>query len=105
MNDLAVLKVETQGAARVLTVDRPSSRNAINRAVAQRLVDELERVADDQAVHAVVVASSDIDGDLDVLDGEVFTWGDGESGQLGVGDAETASTPTLVRPSRGPCAR
>ena len=59
MNDLAVLKVETQGAARVLTVDRPSSRNAINRAVAQRLVDELERVADDQAVHAVVVASSD----------------------------------------------
>lgn len=44
----------------------------------------------------VVVASSDIDGDLDVLDGEVFTWGDGESGQLGVGDAETASTPTLA---------
>ena len=45
MNDLAVLKVETQGAARVLTVDRPSSRNAINRAVAQRLVQyELARL-------------------------------------------------------------
>ena len=44
----------------------------------------------------VAVASSDIDGDLDVLDGEVFTWGDGESGQLGVRGAETASTPTLA---------
>ena len=44
----------------------------------------------------MVAASSDIDGDLDVLDGEVFTWGDGESGQLGVRDAETASTPTLA---------
>jgi len=31
-----------------------------------------------------------------VLDGEVFTWGDGESGQLGVRGAETASTPTLA---------
>jgi len=44
----------------------------------------------------VAAASSDIDGNLDVLDGEVFTWGDGESGQLGVRGAETASTPTLA---------
>lgn len=54
-----MLKVETAGATRLLTVDRPGSKNAINRRLAERIVDELERVADDDAVHAVVLASSD----------------------------------------------
>lgn len=43
----------------MLVVDRPRSKNAINRVLAERLVAELERAAGDDAVHSVVLASSD----------------------------------------------
>lgn len=54
-----VLRSEQRGATRLLTVDRPSAKNAINRALAERLVAALEDAAGDETVRSIVLASSD----------------------------------------------
>ena len=41
------------------------------------------------------------DDEFDTVDGEVFTWGDGESGQLGVRGVEEASVPTATSDQLG----
>ncbi len=53
-----ILKQAQHGTTRVLTVDRPAARNAINRELSERLVDELHQVDGDPSVHAVVLASA-----------------------------------------------
>jgi enoyl-CoA hydratase len=67
-----VLATERRGSTLLLTVDRPASRNAINRALAQDLVQALEGAGEDATLHAVVLASSDpavflSGGDIDEL--------------------------------------
>ena len=59
MSDSVVLNVATEGATRLLVVDRPESKNAINRRLAESLIAELERASEDEAIHAIVLASSD----------------------------------------------
>ena len=41
------------------------------------------------------------DDEFDTVDGEVFTWGDGESGQLGIRGVEEASVPTATSDQLG----
>jgi enoyl-CoA hydratase/carnithine racemase len=66
-----VLRVETRGTVRVLTLDRADRRNAISRALAAALGIELARTSDDEAVAAVVLAAEGAvwaaGGDLDEL--------------------------------------
>lgn len=51
------LRVETRGAARVITIDRPERRNAIDRELAARLGVAIEQASDDPAVRGVVLSS------------------------------------------------
>ena len=41
------------------------------------------------------------DDEFDTVDGELFTWGDGESGQLGIRGVEEASVPTATSDQLG----
>ena len=53
-----VLRRERRGSTLLLTIDRPEARNAINRALAERLDAELAEAAAAEDVHAVVLAAS-----------------------------------------------
>lgn len=52
------LKVETCGDAVVLTIDRPTRQNAIDRAVAQKISDAVKSASADEAVRAIVITGN-----------------------------------------------
>jgi len=54
----SLLRVERQGAIATLTLNRPDRRNALSLALMQALLDELETIADDGEVAAVVIQAS-----------------------------------------------
>lgn len=62
------LRVENEDGARVLTIDRPRAKNAIDRALAARLSEELETASADPDVRGVVLAAS---GDTFVSGGDL----------------------------------
>lgn len=52
------LHVDTAGAAVVLTMDRPATNNAIDRALAAKICDEVARASADPKVRAIVLAAA-----------------------------------------------
>ena len=71
MTDVVTVREETVGAARVLTVDRPAKKNALDRRTVDDLAAAIERAADEPAIRGVVIAAAgDVylaGGDLDEL--------------------------------------
>jgi enoyl-CoA hydratase len=67
----ASLHVETVGAAVVITVDRPATRNAIDGATAQGIAAAIARASEDPAIRGVVLAATGATylsgGDLNLL--------------------------------------
>jgi len=51
------LHVETVGEARVLTIDRPEAKNALNRALAARIAEELDQASADSQIRGVVLTA------------------------------------------------
>jgi enoyl-CoA hydratase/carnithine racemase len=68
-----VVEVADHDATRVLTLNRPGARNAIDIPVRLRLLDELRRAADDPAVRAIVLTGAggtfSAGGDLRSMEG------------------------------------
>jgi len=58
MQDDPVLSRERRGAVELLTLNRPASKNALNRELVQRLGDALGRVRSDSSVRAVVLTGA-----------------------------------------------
>ncbi|MFF4240849.1 enoyl-CoA hydratase/isomerase family protein [Actinomadura geliboluensis] len=56
--DDQVVTVTDRGAARVLTLNRPEARNAVDLPTRERLLAELRRAADDPAVRAIVLTGA-----------------------------------------------
>ncbi|MGB5810204.1 MAG: enoyl-CoA hydratase-related protein [Polyangiales bacterium] len=56
---MSLLLVEDHGAVRVLTLNRPEKKNALNEPLAAALTEALEVAADDADVHVVVVVGSE----------------------------------------------
>lgn len=52
------LLIEDRGAVRILTMNRPEKRNALNRALTQGLLDALRAADSDDAVRAVVLTGA-----------------------------------------------
>ncbi|MCB1744297.1 MAG: enoyl-CoA hydratase/isomerase family protein [Gammaproteobacteria bacterium] len=52
------LLFEVEGSVAVITLNRPTQRNAINQAMGQALMDALHRVRDDSAVRAIVITGA-----------------------------------------------
>jgi enoyl-CoA hydratase len=52
------LQVEDVGAARIVTIDRPRAKNALDRATAQRLGDAIEAAARDASVRGIVLTAA-----------------------------------------------
>ena len=50
--------VETVGAARIVTINRPSARNALTRSVLSRVRDEMHAASSDTAVRCVVLTGA-----------------------------------------------
>jgi enoyl-CoA hydratase len=57
-DEQACLQVESAGAAVVLTMDRPQTNNAISRALAAKIRDEVSRASADPKVRAIVLAGA-----------------------------------------------
>ena len=55
MNEMLI---ENHGAVRVLTMNRPEKRNALNTALTQALLDALRAADADDSVHCVVLAGA-----------------------------------------------
>ncbi|MEZ4437876.1 MAG: enoyl-CoA hydratase/isomerase family protein [Polyangiaceae bacterium] len=53
------LSLRQEGVARVATIDRPASKNAISRALAAALQEALGEAAEDRETRAVIVTSAD----------------------------------------------
>ncbi len=53
-----VLRIEDRGAVRVLTMNRPEKRNAVNTALTQALLDALRTADGDEAVGCVLLAGA-----------------------------------------------
>lgn len=53
-----VLRIEDRGAVRVLTMNRPEKRNALNTALTQALLDALRAADGDEAVGCVLLAGA-----------------------------------------------
>lgn len=53
-----VLLQEDRGAVRILTMNRPEKRNALNRELAQALLDSLRKAGEDDTVGAVVLTGA-----------------------------------------------
>ncbi|GAA4237771.1 enoyl-CoA hydratase/isomerase family protein [Actinomadura meridiana] len=68
-----VVAVTDHGAARVITLDRPEARNAIDIPTRHRLMEELRRAADDPDVRAIVLTGAggtfSAGGDVRSMDG------------------------------------
>ena len=58
MGSVPVLRIEDQGAVRVLTMNRPEKRNALNSELTQRLLDALQAADRDENVGAVVLTGA-----------------------------------------------
>lgn len=53
----APLQIETVGAALVITVNRPATRNSIDDATARGIAEAIARASENQAIHGVVLAA------------------------------------------------
>lgn len=53
-----VVTAEDHGAARVITLNRPGARNAIDIPMRERLLDEVRRAAGDPDVRAIVLTGA-----------------------------------------------
>ncbi len=53
-----LLLIENQGGVRILTMNRPDKRNALNTALTQALLDALRAADADDSVGSVVLAGS-----------------------------------------------
>lgn len=54
------MRIEADGAVRIVTIDRPARRNAVGRATAQALADAVRAIdADDEAAVAVLTGAGD----------------------------------------------
>ena len=53
-----ILRKEDRGAIRILTMNRPEKRNALNRDLAQALLDALKKADEDEGVGAVVLTGA-----------------------------------------------
>ena len=53
-----VLLQEDRGAVRILTMNRPEKRNALNRELAQALLDSLRKADEDESVGAVILTGA-----------------------------------------------
>ena len=53
------LKLEHRGAARIVRFDRPAQRNAIDRAMVQRLVEAAREIRRDRDARGVVFCGTD----------------------------------------------
>ena len=54
------VRIEADGAVRIVTIDRPARRNAVDRATAQALADAVRAIdADDEAAVAVLTGAGD----------------------------------------------
>jgi enoyl-CoA hydratase len=98
------LRVEAEGDAVVLTIDRPRARNAIDRALARRIGEEVRRASGDERVRAVVLTAEGSGtfvsgGDLKEL-AELVRQGEGPDALTGMmGDlaaCEEASVPVVA---------
>jgi enoyl-CoA hydratase/carnithine racemase len=58
MGSVPVLLVEDRGAVRILTMNRPAKRNALNSELTQGLLDALQAAESDEAVRAVVLTGA-----------------------------------------------
>ena len=58
MGSVPLLLVEDRGAVRILTMNRPEKRNALNSELTQRLLDALQAADGDEAVGAVVLTGA-----------------------------------------------
>jgi enoyl-CoA hydratase len=77
------LRVATEGAVRVLTIDRPHRKNAIDKATADALCDAIEAVSAEADVRGVVLTAAGDDvfvagGDLKEIQDLVERGSDGE---------------------------
>jgi enoyl-CoA hydratase/carnithine racemase len=57
---MSVLLIENRGAVRVLTMNRPDKRNALNFALAQGLLDALRAADADESVGAIVLTGAGV---------------------------------------------
>ena len=53
-----MLRTERRGGVEILTIDRQHAGNSISSALTTALLETLERLAVDQALHAVVITGS-----------------------------------------------
>jgi enoyl-CoA hydratase/carnithine racemase len=58
MGSVPVLLVEDRGAVRILTMNRPEKRNALNSELTQALLDSLKRANEDEKVACVVLTGA-----------------------------------------------
>lgn len=58
MSDADVLQLGVAGPVAVLRLDRPAQRNALSRALRDGLAETLSRLAEDEAVRAVVITGN-----------------------------------------------
>jgi enoyl-CoA hydratase len=55
---MSELLIEDRGAVRVLTMNRPDKRNALNQALTQALLDGLQAAEDDESVRSIVLTGA-----------------------------------------------
>lgn len=58
MSESELVLVEDRGVVRILTLNRPEKRNALNQELVLALGDQLREAADDDSVHCVVLAGN-----------------------------------------------
>ncbi|CAA2980685.1 Probable E3 ubiquitin-protein ligase HERC2 [Olea europaea subsp. europaea] len=84
-------KVYTMGSAAHGQLGNPQSRDKSIVAVQGKLANEFVREISSGSYHIAALTSR----------GNVYTWGKGEHGQLGLGDVKDRNSPTLVETLRG----
>ncbi|KAL2521966.1 Regulator of chromosome condensation (RCC1) family with FYVE zinc finger domain [Forsythia ovata] len=84
-------KVYTMGSAAHGQLGNPQSRDRSIVAVQGKLVDEFVTEISSGSYHIAALTSR----------GNVYTWGKGDHGQLGLGDIKDRNLPTLVEALRG----
>jgi len=55
---MSELLIENRGAVRILTMNRPDKRNALNQALTQALLDGLQAAEDDESVRSLVLTGA-----------------------------------------------
>ncbi|XP_047312127.1 PH, RCC1 and FYVE domains-containing protein 1 [Impatiens glandulifera] len=84
-------KVYTMGSSVNGQLGNPEAKDKSTTAVEGKLKKEFVSMISSGSYHVAVLTSN----------GCVYTWGKGEKGQLGLGDTENRSSPTLVESLRG----